>query len=272
MRSRFAAPLLAAVALLAGCTTTIGPTVPADKLGPMPARFPNAAFDVVLHRYVDERGLVDYTALQAHRGGLDRYMDLIAAYSPDATPPLFPTRDDALAYWLNAYNAGVLRLVLEHYPIASVADVDWWLPDKMGFFVLPRLTFGGATYNLHDLLNDVIRERSRDPRIHFALNCGSRGCPHLPRYAFNGDVLAVQLDQSARNFVAEERNVRIDHDARRVYLSSIFKWYREDFGSDLLAYIARYSSPERASELSRAAAYEIEFVPYDWRLNDQAGG
>ena len=255
-------------ALLASCTT-IRPTLSADQLGAPPARFSNAAFDVVLERYVDDRGLVDYAGLAAHRGALDRYYDLIAAYSPDATPPLFPTRNDALAYWINAYNAAVLRTVLEYYPIASVGDVDWWAPDKAGFFVLQRLTFGGVTSNLYDLENTVVRERYRDPRVHFALNCASRGCPHLPRFAFGGDVLDVQLDQAARRFVAEERNVRIDHDARRVTLSSIFKWYRADFGDDLLAYIARYSAPERVAELQRAATYEIEFVPYDWRLNDQ---
>jgi len=262
--------LLGLAALLASCTT-IRPTLSADQLGTPPGRFSNAAFDVVLKRYVDDRGLVDYAGLQAHRGPLDRYYDLIAAYSPETTPPLFPTRDDALAYWINAYNAAVLRTVLEHYPIASVGDVDWWLPDKVGFFVLQRLTVGGVTTNLYDLENTVVRERYRDPRVHFTLNCASRGCPRLPRYTFAGDVLDVQLDQEARRFVAEERNVRIDHDARRVYLSSIFKWYRADFGDNLLAYIARYSTPERAADLQRAAEYEIEFVPYDWRLNDQGG-
>jgi hypothetical protein len=262
--------LCALAALLAGCATTIRPTQSVDQLGPIPARFSNAAFDVVLQRYVDDRGLVDYAGLAAHRGALDHYYDLVAAYSPDATPPLFPTRTDALAYWINAYNAAVLRTVLQYYPIASVGDVDWWAPDKAGFFVLQHLTFGGVTSNLYDLENTILRERYHDPRVHFALNCGSRGCPQLNRYAFSGDVLDVQLDQAARRFVAEARNVRIDHDARRVYLSSIFKWYRDDFGDNLLDYIARYSTAERAAELQRAAAYEVEFVPYDWRLNDQS--
>lgn len=259
-------------ALLGSCTTTIPPSQTPAQLGAAPARFTNAAFDVVLLRYVNAQGLVDYTALQKNRAPLDRYYDMVAAYSPDNAPSLFPTRNDALAYWINAYNAAAMRTVLQYYPIESVGDVDGWLPDKMGFFVMQRLTFGGVTTNLRDVESTIIRGRYHEPRVHLALNCGSRGCPALARYAFTGEALDVQLDQAARRFVAEPRNVRIDHAAKRVELSSIFKWYREDFGDDLLGYIARYSTPERAAELQRASGYDIEFVAYDWRLNDQRLG
>ena len=174
--------LVSALAALLGSCTTIPPSRTADQLGSPPARFSNAAFDVVLRRYVDDRGLVDYAGLQAQPAPLNHYYDLVAAYSPDNAPPLFPTRNDALAYWINAYNAAVMRTVLEYYPIASVGDVDGWLPGKAGFFVLQRLTFGGETGSLYDLENTVIRGRYHEPRVHFALNCASRGCPRLPRY------------------------------------------------------------------------------------------
>lgn len=271
------AVLLATAAI--GCTT-LAPARPAESLGPPPATFSTAALDVVLRRYVDDQGRVDYAGLRAHPEALDRFGDLVAAYSPDATPALFPTPNHALAYWINAYNASVLRGVVAHYPITSVADVQPWWPFKAGFFVFQRFVFGGVTANLYDLEHDVVRARFRDPRVHFALNCASRGCPRLPRAAFDGAALDVQLDQETRRFVAEERNVRIDHAARRVFLSSIFKWYRADFldwpplagapGATLLDYVARYATPDRAAELARAKAYAIEFVPYDWGLNDQA--
>lgn len=278
-RRRAALHVALLAGLVAGCTT-IAPTLSAEQLGAPPATFSNAALDVVLRRYVDDQGRVDYAGLQANPGALDRYYDLVAAYSPDSAPALFPTRAHALAYWINAYNAAVLRGVVAAYPIESVGDVQPWLPAKAGFFVFQRFTFGGVTSNLYDLENTVVRERYRDPRVHFALNCASRGCPRLPRAAFDGAVLDVQLDQETRRFVAEERNVRVDHAARRVYLSSIFKWYQSDFldwpplsaaaGATLLDYVGRYATPERADDLRRAAGYEIEFVPYDWGLNGQA--
>ena len=274
--ARAALPVALLAGLVAGCTT-LGPTRPVAELGPAPATFSNAALDVVLRRYVDDQGRVDYGGLQAHPQALDHYADLVAAYSPDRTPALFPTPADQLAYWINAYNASVLRGVIAAYPIDSVGDVKPWWPSKAGFFVFQRFVFGGVTSNLYDLEHDVVRDRSRDPRIHFALVCASRGCPDLPRAAFDGAVLDVQLDQAARRFVAEERNVRIDHAARRVHLSAIFEWYQSDFldwpplagapGATLLDYIARYATPDRVAELQRAAGYAIEFAPYDWGLN-----
>ncbi|MGD9762328.1 MAG: DUF547 domain-containing protein [Candidatus Binatia bacterium] len=263
---------------LSACTA-IRPNVPAARLGPQPDTFSHAAFDRVLQRFVDDRGRVDYGSLQAHRADLDWYYDLVAAYSPDSSPALFPTRAHALAYWLNAYNAAVMRTVLEYYPIAGVGDVDPWLPGKAGFFFLQRLTFGGATTSLYYLENNVVRERFRDPRVHFALNCASGGCPRLPRRAFTGEQLDQQLDAEARRFVAEPRNVRIDHGERAVYLSSIFNWYQRDFldwpplegrsGATLLDYVALYSTPEQVAELRRASEYDVRFAPYDWNLNDQ---
>jgi len=268
--------ILCALLLLAGCATI--PQGPAPA--PLPAVFSHADFDAVLQRFVDDQGRVDYAGLRADRGALDRYGDQVAAWSPDNAPALFPSRDDRLAYWLNAYNAAVLRTVLAYYPVASVDEIPPWLPSKFGFFVLQRSTVGGETTNLYTLENAVVRERYKDPRVHFALNCASASCPRLPRRAFTGAALPRQLDAETRRFVAETRNVRVDDAARIVWLSSIFNWFVPDFldwpplsgraGATLLEYVALYAEPAQAEALRRAAAYEIRFTPYDWRLNDQA--
>jgi hypothetical protein len=126
----------------------------------------------------------------------------------------------------------------------------------------------------------VIRKRFSDPRVHFALNCASGGCPRLPQQAFTAERLDEQLDHEARKFLAEERNFAIDHDHYTISLSSIFDWYESDFLSwlyvrfpgrhvTLLDYVTLYVSAEKATELQRAASYDIRLVPYDWQLNDQ---
>ncbi|HEY8516203.1 MAG TPA: DUF547 domain-containing protein [Candidatus Binatia bacterium] len=271
-------------ALCGGCTA-IRPTVPGVP-PPSAPPFSHALLDRVLARHVDDRGLVDYAALAREPDDLERYYALLAAVSPDSHPDLFPTRDDRLAYWINAYNAAVLVTVLRHYPIPSVTALRTPFPlslasDKIGFFLLQRITLGGETTSLYALENSLIRPRFREPRVHFALNCASLGCPRLPRRAFAADELERQLDDETRRFFAEERNLRIDHAARVVSLSSLLDWYDGDFtgwleerypGKDatLLDYVALYVTPERRAELERARGYEIRFVPYDWGLNDQA--
>ena len=275
---------LAAVPLvgLFGCTT-IRP-VPLD---PVPyatdEAFSHELFGRVLEEFVDDEGRVDYARLAAAPADLDRYVALVAEVSPDSHPERFPTREHALAYWINAYNAAAMRTVVVNYPITSVTDVKGRFPlnvlgGKVGFFLLQRVPFGGVATSLYVVENHVVRKRFRDPRIHFALNCASGGCPRLPRVPFTGPELHAQLEAETRRFLAEERNLRIDHAARTVHLSSILDWYRGDFvewdsrlpeHATLLDYAALYVPAARADELARATDYEIEFVPYDWALNDQ---
>jgi hypothetical protein len=269
----------------AGCTA-IRPAGVVARAPAVAPGFSHTELDRVQSRFVDENGLVDYQGLAKDPAGLERYHLALTARSPDSDPELFPGSDDELAYWINAYNASVLTTVIAHYPIASVTDVKAPFPlglvsDKLGFFVLQEITLGGEGMNLYALENSVIRGRFAEPRVHFALNCASRGCPRLPRTAFTAAELDEQLDRETRRFFAEERNLRIAHGERVVYLSAILDWYEDDFTdwlaarrperpATLLEYVALYVPPERAADLARSRDYEIRFVPYDWTLNDQA--
>ena len=274
-------PLLAAV----GCTT-IRPVAISKGTEVAPQTFSHEDFDRVLQRFVDDRGRVDYAALKKDAHDLERYYLLLSLYSPDSHPHLFPTEESKLAYWINAYNAATIKTVLTYYPISSVEDIKrpfpfFFLPSKSGFFLFQRVTFGEKTTSLYYLEHSVIIKRFREPRIHFALNCAARGCPRLPRHAFSADSLDEELDREARKFLAEERNLRIDHKAKTVFLSSIFDWYEDEFlewyqarfptkKATLLDYIMVYLSPEKAEDLKGiAASYKVRFIPYDWRLNDQ---
>ena len=270
--------------ILVGCTT-IKPVI-MDKPPVEPKIFSNEHFDRLLQKHVNERGLVNYGALQEDSHDLEDYYYQITTYSPDSHPELFPDEKHKLAYWINAYNAGAIKTVMTYYPISSVLDVKqpgifFFLSDKSGFFFFQRLTFGGKSTSLYYLENQVIRKRFNDPRIHFAVNCASIGCPRLPRQSFSGQSLDQQLDNEARFFLTEERNFRIDHDEKVIYLSSIFKWYETDFTtwyttnfpgrtSNLLSYIELYLTPETLEELKRVGnRYSLRFIPYDWGLNDQ---
>lgn len=278
--------LFCSVVVLSGCTTI----APDRTAGPAPQPvevFDHALFNGILTRFVDAAGQVDYTALKQEPEQLERYYAQVSTYSPDSHPHLFPGRDHQLAYWINAYNAAAIKTVLRYYPIGSVLDVKqpplfFFLSDKSGFFFFQRLSFGGATTSLYYLENSVVRKRYRDPRIHFALNCASRGCPRLPREAFTGARLDQQLDRETRRFLSESRNFRVDHSRRSIYLSEIFKWYKKDFvqwyekrnpdrKGDLLSYITHYLPADKAAELKQIREdYTIRFDAYDWMLNDQA--
>ncbi len=270
--------------ILSGCTT-ISPTLQPSDISP-PDVFSHARFDRALQQSVNDRGRVDYQALKALPDDLEAYYLLISQYSPDSNSELFPTEHHRLAYWINAYNAAAIKIVLDNYPISSVEDVIpplplFFLPDKTGFFIFQKPVFGNVSTSLYYLENSVIRERFAEPRVHFALNCASRGCPELPNHAFTGEQLDIQLEQEARKFFAEPRNFRIDQETKTVYMSSIMDWYEEDFinwyqyryprrNASLINYVSLYLPAQQVSLLQEnITGYQVEFIPYDWRLNDQ---
>lgn len=209
-------------------------------------------------------GLVDYAALKEDRADLDAYLALVATDSPDSKPAAFPRREDRLAYAINAYNAFVVKGVLDHYPCDSVKTIG---EKPFDFFKKLEFTFGGKKYSL-EAWEAKARQDFGDPRLHFALNCASIGCPKLPDEAFEAGRLEEQLARETKKFLGEERNVRVADGS--VTLSSIFKWYRKEFGTeghpgDLAAWL-------RAQGVEVPEGAEIRFAEYDWGLNDRKGG
>jgi len=282
--ARLLSSALLALSSLVACTTIPAPDAVAPGMTAPVAEFSHAEFDRVLSQFVDERGLVDYAALSRDTRPLDAYYAQLAAASPDSHPDLFPSEDAKLAYWINAYNAAAIETVLFYYPIESVKDVRpsalFFLPRLAGFFYLQRIELGGKKMNLYDLENGLIRKRFDEPRVHFALNCASLGCPRLPRHAFHAATLQAELEAETKKFVAETRNVRVESGDHEIHLSSIFDWYESDFTdwmkqsrpdhpATLVGYVELYATPELLDELYRCNECEVEFVPYDWALNDQ---
>jgi hypothetical protein len=237
------------------------------------ASFSHDDWTSVVERYVDETGLVDYEGLAGDRAALDRYLDEVHRISPRSNPERFPTRNDALAYYLNAYNALVFEGVLSRGPESK--SVWRGFISGHAFFVRMKITIGGEKTSLKKLEDKTIRKDFADPRIHAALNCASIGCPRLPRKAFDHRRLDEQLDAAMREFVADERHVRFDANARTVHLSKIFDWFKDDFldheranGHEkprLIDYVNRYRAPGAAIPPDS----RVRFLKYDKQINRQ---
>jgi hypothetical protein len=214
----------------------------------------------VLHRYVNDRGQVDFCGVANDQPDLRAYVDYIGRVSPENTPAAFPTRDAALAYYINSYNAlAMLNVIVSGMP----KELGWLT--RVWFFGGRRFTIGGKTMTLYTYENSVIRAMG-DERVHFALNCMSVGCPRLPNEPFSDEHLDAQLDEAARHFFGESRNLQVDPASHIAWVSSILKFYKDDFlkrSPTLIAYINRYAPVKIAPDT------RIEFIPYDWTVNAQ---
>jgi hypothetical protein len=258
--------------------------------GSVPAEFPvrgfsHCVFERLLRRYVDASGNVDYETWHGSDEDvalLGDYLAAVAAISPDTEPHRFGSRYDSMAYWLYAYNACVIRSVLAHWPLERVTDVRAPVEavTGLGFFYRQRFLFGGRALSLYAVEHDKILSAYRDPRIHFVLNCASESCPVLRPELPVGEELEALLEASTHDFINNGRNVRVDHDGRRIILNTIFRWYRKDFVNDLrrrgtsgergvLEYVIAEAGPEMSRELARARDYDIVFEDYDWAINAQ---
>ncbi|MFQ6097467.1 MAG: DUF547 domain-containing protein [Armatimonadota bacterium] len=247
--------------------------IPAIKLE-APAPFDYASFSRVLEKRVNDLGMVDYAGIKAAPADLDAFIAQLKEDSPDNNLAMFASEDEALAYWINAYNAWMIKIIADHYPVASVQDIG----DRPGAVFEDKLCVcGGKKMSLNDIEVGIIRARYLEPRIHFALNCASLGCPPLPRKPFLPDTLDAQLEAAARDFFGRKWYCRVADDGRTVAVTSILDWYREDFldwltengqNSDIATYVALYAPDEVRRAIATGA--EIEFMDYDWRLTDQA--
>jgi hypothetical protein len=237
------------------------------------------ALDELLRKTVqwNEEGTnttVDYPRLADLRPALDNYLASLSVVRRED----FETwpKPDRLAFLINAYNGFTLQLILDHYPLDSIKDIGtfWRSPWKQEFFTLL-----GDEMHLDHLEHHLIRDRSvyAEPRIHFAVNCASVGCPALRPEAYTGAMLEQQLQDQTHRFLADRSRNRLNNS--RLSVSPIFKWYREDFenswrgSNSLRTFLARYSDAldldESDEQLLINGNIDMEFGEYDWTLNDK---
>lgn len=241
-------------------------------------RDPYGPYEQLLRAAVRPTG-VDYAALRARLPELRAVGQWFATHGPSSTPAEFATDDARLAYWLNAYNATVLRAIAESP--ASLRSVLDAMPNS-GFFRARTHTVDRRELTLDAIENREVRERFRDARVHAALNCGARSCPPLAQQAFRPRTVRAQLDRLASAWVARGAYT-LDAGARTVRASMLFQWFSADFAAPIAArptpaiqgplrFVFAYSTAAQQQALVAAcgptlAGCAVQHVAYDWALN-----
>jgi uncharacterized membrane protein YdjX (TVP38/TMEM64 family) len=232
------------------------------KTNPNGPQFSNALFSKVVGKYVHTGGWVDYNALAAHPKNLDAYIAELAT-----APFKNLGRDNKLALLINAYNAFTLRLILNHYPgINSIRDIP---SAKRWDYV--HWNIGGTLYSL-DQIELMLRGDFGDPRVHFAINCASIGCPPLRQQAYEATTINTQLQSQAEFVNNNPRWVRFSKDGKTLHLTMLYNWYGGDFqqaAGSVLKFVARFNK-RVAVDLAAGTPPSVTFKNYSWKLDSIA--
>ena len=239
--------------LLVAAGLLLGTLAPAIAAPPMPAL--PAATSAYFAKFIDENGNVNYGAIKRNpleiKSLAHRYETFDISSAADR---------DREAFYLNAYNVMVISEVAAHYPTTSVQKIP-------GFFDKNLVTVAGEKMTLNDLETKKLREPFHDPRVHFALVCGAKGCPRFNRQAFVGNQVDAQLTIQARKVLQDPKFIRVDDKNKKVLVSEIFKWFEPDFkatGKTTLAYINQFRDSKQIP-----TTYTVDNYTYDWALNDR---
>jgi len=218
----------------------------------------NRIFAKLLTKY-NHNGRVDYAGFKKEEARLDAYLEVLAGVKPESL-----SRADRFAFYANAYNAWTIKLILTGYPgVESIKDLGSFFrsPWKKKF-----VRIGGKVITLDAIEHDILRPQFKDPRVHMAVNCASKGCPPLWKEPFTGSRLNDQLNAVTRNFVNSPGFNRMT--GNTLYISRIFKWFREDFNDDALGFIEQYAAGELKSRIkANRSAFKVKYLDYDWSLN-----
>jgi hypothetical protein len=249
----------------------------ADSLEPATWDHGYAGWDALLRRVVDGAGLVDYRAV-SEDAGLQTFLDAVAALPPEILGRW--SRAQQIAFWVNVYNALTFQLVVQAGVPGSLRALE---PDP---WEDARWRVAGRTVSLNFVEHQKLRRTLREPRVHFVLVCAAKGCPRLPAYAIQAAQLDAQLDRAMVSFLQDPARVRVDPQAARVALSSILRWYGDDFvgwvgtpsepafpgrpdgEAAVLRLVSRHGG-EAARAFLSGGRFQLTWIEYDWSLNSR---
>ena len=210
-------------------------------------------FDELLKKYVSDNGNVDYEGFKNSREKLLGYISILQNTFPKLDK-LKPSKEQKLAYWINAYNALTIDLILQNYPLKSIKDIDKPWDQRLW-------KFGNKWLNLNDIEHQILRKMD-EPRIHFAIVCASFSCPKLQNTAFTVSDIETQLTTATKEFLDDSTKNYISQNNLR--LSKILKWFAKDFKTNgsLIDFLNKYTEIEISSKAKKS------FKDYNWDLND----
>lgn len=240
-------------------------------IGVQAQTFDVALYDKILQTYVDEEGFVDYAGIKKNEiKNIETLAKQLAEMSPNSHPDKFQTREAQMAYWFNAYNLLIVKKIVDNYPTESIKDIYWpgarvWIVDH---------EVGKEELSFNNIEHDIIRPTFKDARIHYAVNCASYGCPKLQNRAFTPENVEALMNKGLKEFFESERNYKVDKDNKTIYLSAILDWFKEDFyDEDKDETVKDYlinKAPKHVADFVKANPdYEIDYIEYDWNLNEQ---
>ena len=247
-------------ALLAVLTALVmvscGTSAPTSKSAPIE----HTIWDNLLKKHVNNNGMVDYKGFKKDEAQLKKYLDLISSNAPGSKW----SKDEKLAYWINAYNAYTVQLILNHYPLKSIKDIGSSI--KIPFVNTPWdvkfIEIGGKKMDLNNIEHGIIRKDFNEPRIHFAVVCAAMSCPPLRNEAYTADKLDKQLDDQGRAFLNNDRLNEVTKN--KAEISKIMDWYGGDFKKKmpLKDWVNKYAKTKLETD-------NISYKDYNWALNEQ---
>jgi hypothetical protein len=216
-------------------------------------------WDELTKKYVTESGFVNYKGFVKDSIKLNSYIDLLSSNHPNDTW----SSNERKAFWINAYNAFTIKLIVDNYPVKSIKDLGGSIYKVNTPWDIKFINIEGEEYDLNNIEHGILRDQWEDPRIHAAVNCASVSCPALMKGAFTADQLEKQLDIQMKRFILDKTKNTIAKNELK--LSKIFKWFTGDFKNvapDVITYINRFS------DLQVSENAGIDYFEYDWNLND----
>lgn len=226
-----------------------------------------ALWDGLLARYVragsDGLNRVNYAGWKAKTADVNTLSEVIRSFA--ATPVSTLPRSEQFCLWANLYNAITIQVVLSRYPVRSIRDIKS-NPLALGPWRDKRVTVQNVRLSLDDIEHGILRKQWREPRVHYAVNCASIGCPNLLRRGWRAESLDADLNAAARAYINSPRGARFTA-AGQVRVSSIYQWFKVDFGNSdagVLAHLRQFATPALATQLATA---RITGHDYDWSIN-----
>ena len=237
--------------LLCGPLSTLTPNVSGSTVD-------HSIYATLLEKYV-KQGQVDYRGFKTDEAKLDQYLKILEKTDSDKLAP-----NDQFAFYINAYNAWTIKLILSGYPgVKSIKDLGSFLKSPWEKKIC---RIDGDVVTLDNIEHNILRPRFKDPRVHLAINCAALSCPPLTSEPYLGNTLDRQLDDAARAFINNpQRNYLKDN---TLYISKIFKWFAEDFNNNAIGFFLKYAKQDVKKKLEgKRGKIKIKYLNYDWSLN-----